>query len=172
MEIKVSEIPTEGLKVELAGEPAEYSDLDEDIKVSGPVKAKFSVKKLGGEVVYLSGELKTALDLECSSCAKGYVMDVVSSFDLDLHPAVELGKEDEKELHAADMDVEYYENDTVDLTAILREQILLQAPIKALCAEECKGLCQFCGKDLNTGPCDCEPPSGHPGLSGLKDFFK
>jgi uncharacterized protein len=39
----------------------------------------------------------------------------------------------------------------VDLTANMREDIILELPQRALCAEDCKGLCPHCGKDLNKG---------------------
>lgn len=43
----------------------------------------------------------------------------------------------------------------VDLGDVLREQVDLALPARALCREECRGLCAGCGTDLNVGDCTC-----------------
>ena len=45
----------------------------------------------------------------------------------------------------------------LDLRTMVREELLLAAPAYLLCREDCRGLCARCGKDLNDGPCSCEP---------------
>jgi len=45
----------------------------------------------------------------------------------------------------------------LDLGGMVREELLLAAPGYLLCREDCRGLCARCGKDLNEGPCSCEP---------------
>jgi uncharacterized protein len=43
----------------------------------------------------------------------------------------------------------------IDLGAMIRENILLEAPVAPLCRADCAGLCPTCGVDLNTTTCDC-----------------
>lgn len=43
----------------------------------------------------------------------------------------------------------------IDLSDDLRQEIMLDYPLKPLCKPDCKGLCVTCGKNLNEGPCDC-----------------
>ena len=38
---------------------------------------------------------------------------------------------------------------------MLREQVILAAPIQSLCHETCAGLCPRCGQNLNEGRCAC-----------------
>jgi uncharacterized protein len=45
--------------------------------------------------------------------------------------------------------------DTIDLTPLVREAILLELPLAPLCGPDCRGLCPTCGADLNRSPCDC-----------------
>ncbi len=45
--------------------------------------------------------------------------------------------------------------DQIDLAAMVREIILLDAPLAPLCRLDCAGLCPTCGIDLNTASCDC-----------------
>jgi uncharacterized protein len=45
--------------------------------------------------------------------------------------------------------------DQIDLGAMIRENIVLYAPVAPLCRPDCAGLCPTCGIDLNIAPCDC-----------------
>jgi uncharacterized protein len=45
----------------------------------------------------------------------------------------------------------------LDLGPMVREELLLAAPGYLVCRDDCRGLCAHCGKDLNEGPCSCEP---------------
>lgn len=49
----------------------------------------------------------------------------------------------------------------IDLTDDVREGIILTLSDYPICQENCKGVCQKCGKNLNEGPCNCpkEPES-------------
>ncbi len=170
MEIKVIDIPVEGLNVELFEEAATFDGLGEDVKALSPVKAFLSLKKVG-TTVYLSGNMETEIGLACSRCGKPFEVHAEAGLKLDMVPLESMPREEERELHADDLDVEFYKNGIINLKDFLREQILLQVPMKPLCSEDCRGLCQYCGQDLNIAPCACVPPSGHPGLSGLKDLL-
>jgi uncharacterized protein len=48
--------------------------------------------------------------------------------------------------------------DTVDLGLLVHEAILAELPLAPLCAEDCKGLCPFCGIDRNAERCSCVAP--------------
>jgi uncharacterized protein len=45
--------------------------------------------------------------------------------------------------------------DQIDLGQMIRENVLLEAPLAPLCRPDCAGLCPDCGIDLNTATCDC-----------------
>lgn len=65
-------------------------------------------------------------------------------------------------------DEETYAGKEIDLKPAVREQILLQIPAPPLCAEDCKGLCPMCGKDLNEGECGCDRAVMDPRWTALK----
>jgi len=171
MEIRLLDIPEEGLAVELV-EPVEKLDgLGEGIKALSEAKARFSLKKVGA-TVFLEGEVEGNLEFICSRCGKPYPVAVKTGLQLDLNPVDTLGKEEDHELGSDNLDVEFYSGDVIDLSGVLKEQLILQEPMKPLCGEGCRGLCQYCGQDLNESECSCEAPTGHPGLTGLGDMFK
>jgi len=170
MVIKVADIPVEGLKVELSEDAEALGGLGDDIRPSGPVKGVFSLK-LTGDTVFVSGKVSAAVELDCSRCGKAFIRQVKADLAVDLNPVEALAGEEEKELHAGDMEVGFYSGGEVDLTALLAEQIALNLPMKPLCSEGCQGVCQFCGQDLNEKKCGCTPPAGHPGFEGLKELL-
>ena len=46
--------------------------------------------------------------------------------------------------------------DSVTIDSDVRDEIILDHPIRVLCRPDCRGLCAFCGTNLNEGACDCE----------------
>lgn len=62
--------------------------------------------------------------------------------------------------------------DQLDLTSMVRELALLDAPESPLCQPDCAGLCPICGIDLNGGTCVCVAPilgSPFDALNSLRD---
>lgn len=55
----------------------------------------------------------------------------------------------------------------IDLTEAIRQYTMLATPMKPLCREDCVGLCQNCGHNLNQGPCDCPTQEIDPRWSKL-----
>ena len=53
----------------------------------------------------------------------------------------------------------------------LKEEIELEFPSRFLCREDCKGLCQKCGKNLNDGECDCPKKEIDPRLAPLQKIL-
>ena len=69
---------------------------------------------------------------------------------------------------AAEAEVGYYQGEGVLLEDVLREQVLLAAPLKAICREDCRGLCPHCGRNLNLEQCTCAEPIEDPRWEALK----
>ena len=86
---------------------------------------------------------------------------------------------DDTEVEAAPDDPDLprcIEGGVIDLAAPLWEELVLLAPEKILCHEDCMGLCDRCGADLNSGPCGCtreeeQAPGTRKGLAKLADLF-
>ncbi len=49
-----------------------------------------------------------------------------------------------------------FDQEFLDITEDIRNEIILSYPSKPLCKDDCKGLCPVCGKNLNLYDCDCE----------------
>jgi len=97
-------------------------------------------------------------------------LDVQRDFDLLYRPQGSDAGREELSVTAAEAEVSYYEGEGVLLEDVLREQILLAVPLKAICKEDCRGLCPHCGKNLNAGQCSCEEPVEDPRWNALKEI--
>ena len=54
---------------------------------------------------------------------------------------------------------------------LLRNEIVINWPMKILCRPDCRGICRQCGQDLNTGTCDCDTFVPDPRMAVIKDIF-
>ena len=63
------------------------------------------------------------------------------------------------------------EDGFLDMDEQLIELLELEFPRKILCRPDCRGLCPKCGRDLNTGDCDCreEPDPRWAPLQAILD---
>jgi len=62
-------------------------------------------------------------------------------------------------------------NHTLDLTEVLRQCLITEAPMKPLCRPECQGLCRTCGVNLNQAACSCGGASD-PRWGALADLLR
>jgi uncharacterized protein len=120
--------------------------------------------------VRVSGDLKTRLQLDCARCLDPVFRDVAHTFDLLYRPQGADAGHEELSVTAAEAEVSYYQGEGLLLEDVLREQVLLAAPLKAICREDCKGLCPHCGKNLNVEQCSCAEPLDDPRWATLKEI--
>jgi len=146
------------LEIELEGFNYGY----EYIPVINPIKFK-GVLDLLGDMLKLKGCISGTIELTCSRC--------LVKFPQDLNIEVNEKLSDDTEAVDKDEEVVFIDSDTLDITEIVVNNIILSLPIKRLCKENCKGLCQQCGTDLNSSSCNCERNDIDPRLAKLKDFF-
>ena len=66
----------------------------------------------------------------------------------------------------------YIDGYNLDVDKLIYNEILIGWPMKILCREDCKGICNMCGQNLNKGTCDCEDTSLDPRMSVIRDVFK
>lgn len=126
---------------------------EQTLNFARPAPYSASINALSGGEMYLQGYFRPTLVLECARCLR----DVEVPLDLKLGTLMryEPGAE-EPYLEEAETgeEVLVFGDPDLDLSAYLAETALLSAPLSALHAPDCKGLCQVCGHDLNDGPCE------------------
>lgn len=50
--------------------------------------------------------------------------------------------------------------ESISIEQDVRDELLLELPIRVLCRPDCRGLCEHCGANLNNGPCGCAQAGG------------
>jgi uncharacterized protein len=172
MRIEVENLTAKGLPFAHRYGAEEVELEEEGARLVAEAMVEGSASRKGQEV-RLRGEIKTEVELLCDRCLAAARMPLAVEFDTSFIPReVEATKEENVELQPEDLLLSTYEGDAVDLDELVREQILLALPLRHLCREECKGLCQTCGADLNAADCSCERAEIDPrwsALAGLKD---
>jgi len=126
------------------------------------------VRKIGDNI-YVEGIIKVNAEIPCGRCLEMTGLLIQAPFNYTFSPAPPKMGED-VELNAADLDFQYYEGEIIDLDEIIFEQVLLQIPMKPLCAEACRGLCPHCGANLNKTTCNCRSEARDERLAVLKQI--
>lgn len=176
--------PGESLTATLARDGIRFPD---PFRVDGEVRSQ-------GGLVTVTGHVTGTLELECGRCLQPMRQSIDLQFEARLaqagtapkSPAVPLAlkvavaskwtddDDDGLELQKEDLDVSFLPPGTTVLRVedVLREQVLLEVPIRPLCRPDCRGLCVHCGADLNTDGCDCAPDEARDlrlaGLAAMK----
>ncbi len=120
--------------------------------------------------IRLNGELSTRVEIACARCLEPVVQDVARNFDLLYRPlGADAGRE-ETSVSGTEAEISYYEGEGLLLEDVLREQVLLAVPLKAICRQDCKGLCPQCGANLNVTKCSCAEPVEDLRWAALKDI--
>ncbi|MEW6440910.1 MAG: DUF177 domain-containing protein [bacterium] len=169
MRICVSEIPEGGLTVTVDGAGLDREAL-KGLEFETLPEGDARIGRVGRNV-FVRGRVRTTLRLECSRCLEriGHELDLSFSHTLRPHDG-KVVSANELELQAEDLECGTYEEDAFELNRIIEEQIVLAVPMKALCFDECKGLCPKCGANLNESLCRC-PRNGHSSPFGkLKEI--
>lgn len=135
----------------------------------GAVTADFEVVP-GNHVYYCHGQAVTEAQLECSRCLTPFTATLRGEIEFSIAEDVD---------NAADRD-EAPDNEIViaagtsevDISGPIREALLLEAPLKPLCREDCRGLCPICGVNRNEETCECKVEKTDPRWDALRDLLK
>lgn len=163
MIIRVSDLEEQGLRIDdVAALAADWTDRDWQLSsVALEVEAD-------GTEVFVRGRLSATVPQTCGRCLEPFPARVEVPVDVRLIPKPAVA--DSVELGADDLDVDFYDNDELDVTRVVENEAMLALPMKPLCREDCRGLCPACGANRNVAPCTCaaRPPDAR--LAVLRDW--
>ena len=118
--------------------------------VTEPVVGEGTIRNTAG-VLLLRGKVTTTIHGICDRCAAPF--DRAMEIPLEATLVTEFSNDDGEE----DAWTFLLEGNCVDLDDVVNTAFVLNMDSKLLCRDDCKGLCFRCGKNLNSGPCDCKP---------------
>ncbi|MGD9850512.1 MAG: DUF177 domain-containing protein [Nitrospirales bacterium] len=163
---KLTDISASDLPIDQVIESAELELSPDDGTMIGEVRSAGSLIKPDDKTVYFEGRITGTIARECVRCLSNFTENIdLSCMALFKKPSggKVLDTGGRKQKHRDDEPDEGDEiypiiDNQIDLLPVIREHIILSTPIRVLCAEQCQGLCQGCGANLNTEKCSCPVP--------------
>ncbi len=135
MKIAIDKIKEEPINL-VEDIPAKNWEIDSfDVKFPGDIHVESSFSKVSREIIS-DVEVTTTRDIICSRC----LGQVKQTF-----------KHNFRKIYNIDSLGEY-----LDIDNDVREEVLLNFPMKVLCKPDCKGICPKCGANLNKQECSCK----------------
>ncbi|MCX7816331.1 MAG: DUF177 domain-containing protein [Syntrophales bacterium] len=159
MKINVNRIPDEGLHLNFFKDREWLSQQlpsNDPLPFSSTVVQVTCTLKRARRNVIVDGLISTSLIMACSRCLEAVTFPVECYFRYVITPYHQIViHSEELELSSEDLDVTYYDGETIDLETLIYEQLILEAPMRVLCRDDCQGICPTCGKNRNIEPCSC-----------------
>lgn len=158
MKIRFEDIPEEGLILNLSGQEdtlchaLESIPPTEGLDISPRVEGHVQIL-VSGEDYFLLGTINGVMRLQCSRCLADFSMQ--KRIDLNVVVRRRAEKLSEKESDEPEEDLIYIDGPEIDLADIIVQELLLEAPMKPLCREDCPGLCSRCGALKGSAECIC-----------------
>jgi len=119
---------------------------------SGSVSRIKEPARAAGNVINKAGVLTFSANVDatcvcvCARCLKEFEYPVHKQISANLTEGGE----------GENPDGYFLQGDAVDADEIVVTEFILDMDDTLLCREDCVGLCQKCGSDLNEAPCKCE----------------
>lgn len=125
-------------------------DFTEEIKLTSAAETHIELYKDKDSII-VTGSVKTILEENCARCLKEVSIPIEGTIEATyvLQDSVVFAEDGT----SADLDnVLRLEGDLLDLSERVIEAIIVEVPQKVLCEEDCRGLCPYCGINLNDDP--------------------
>ncbi len=107
-----------------------------------PIKINGTVCLTGEHSAIVEGEVEYIVEGDCTRCLESTKKQYLLQFA--------------ESVQENNLDGYSVKNDTIDLTKIVDDLIMINSPITFLCDEDCKGICTGCGENLNNSQCKCK----------------
>lgn len=106
------------------------------------------------DTLQINARADSVVKTKCARCAK----PVKTELSVDI--AEQVGKDEVK-----------LDGTILDIDSIVKNNIVVELPIRFLCKNDCKGICSICGADLNITECGCSHEQFDERLAVLKQLL-
>lgn len=149
----------------------DITGIDADLEVVKPLVGKIRLLRTTDGIL-VTGRLHTDVRVSCRRCLKSFDLPVDFALEEQFRPSVDVytgtalpAEDGEDVVTRTDL------HHMLDLTEVVRQDLLLSMPMSPLCSQDCRGLCPRCGEDLNTEECTCQDEEVDPRLEALRQLL-
>ena len=115
----------------------------------------------------VAGKAVLSLEMPCARCLE----PVLVPFELEIDQELDMNQTKEDRIEA--LDEQFYINGyNLDVDQLVGNELTLNLPMRVLCSDNCKGICNRCGANLNHTECSCDRSSPDPRMSVIQDLFQ
>ncbi len=136
MKVRVRDVVSGGIQLKFVVRPADIGLAEEDfIDPENELKVIADLVRVDD---FILGKLAVTFIAEnyCARCLEHLSKEITTHYEVDFE--ILPGEE------------------WVDLGERIREEMIIGYLPRALCREDCKGICTDCGADLNSEKCECK----------------
>ncbi len=117
--------------------------------------------------VLVRGSVAVPVAATCGRCLKEFTERAFLEVEEEFFPLLDVNTGLRRSL-PEDAEAETIDNNHIlDLTEVLRQNVIAAQPIKPLCRLNCPGLCPGCGADLSSESCACKQSLADPRWGSL-----
>lgn len=144
-----------------------FEGIDGKYPVVSSEPIKVTVKNLGNRKLTVTGGTTITLAIPCARCLEP--VEYTSELEFEQELDMKISDDD----RVKDLDEQsYLTGYNLDADQMVSNELTLNLPMKVLCKEDCKGICNRCGANLNVETCDCDTRSLDPRMAVIQDIFK
>ena len=121
-----------------------------------------------GEALLVSGKARCTAQTDCARCLKPAEFDFEG--DIEGYFLIDEDAAGPDDMAADEFDV-LPASHVIDLEPLIVAGLIMDAPTVPLCSDDCAGLCNVCGADLNEGPCGCDTTAEDEAFEEAKNPF-
>lgn len=188
-DIAIVDIPrTAPLKIDEVAEIAEIVGEDRESGTLQRIRIRGDMTAVAQDFLF-QGSVIGTFAAPCDRCLEPATLDEVVKVTWLFEPGTapdpmeafadsdETDEDDEVAGTQTDDDdqIRYYDGEAIHMAPHAWEELIMDAPRKMYCKDDCKGLCPRCGANWNETTCECVEDelneTSNTGFSALKDMF-
>lgn len=125
------------------------------------------VTNIGDRKLSIEAKCDLSVYIPCDRCLE----DVKTDFNINFTKEIDMNLTQADRLNELD-ESDYISDCDLDVDKLIYNEILVNWPMKVLCRQDCKGICNTCGANLNNGDCGCDRTVLDPRMAAIQDIFK
>lgn len=137
-----------------------------DYPISKKAPLHLHLTNTGKRVVRIETVIDITLMIPCDRCLESVAYDM----NIRVNKEIDMNESDTDRIQSLD-ELCFIQEGSLDVERFVYNEILVHLPMKVLCNENCKGICNRCGANLNSQTCNCDTTELDPRMSKIRDIF-